>query len=88
MTVREELVGQDSDVGSCSCNKRGRTGMELTRTAADRLQNGILEVVHIFQDESIVRERNEMGIEPRVLQINEAILFTRLGPSSRPSLGE
>lgn len=45
--------------------------MELTRTAADRLQNGMLKVVHIFQDESIVRERNEMGIEPRVLQINK-----------------
>lgn len=62
--------------------------MELTMTAADRLQNGMLEIFHIVQDESIVRERNEMGMEPRVLQINEAILFTRLGPSNRPSLVE
>lgn len=43
--------------------------MQLTRTAADRLQIGTLEVVHVAQDESMVRERNDGGngtqTEPR-----------------------
>lgn len=67
-----------SAVGSCSCKNRGRTGMQLTRTPADTPQNRTFEVAH---DASIVNsERNEKGMDPWVLQIQESILFTPSGP--------
>jgi hypothetical protein len=59
--------------------------MQPTRTAADRLQIGTLEVVHVAQDESMVKERNDGGMEPR--QNHEIILSTRFGAIQRPFTG-